>query len=76
MLVRGHRRRVRGRVMMNLTLIDLTHNPLAQRGDEAVLIGSSGDERVSAELLAEAAGTINYEILARLGSHLPRVETA
>jgi alanine racemase len=76
MLVRGHRAPVRGRVMMNLTLIDLTHNPQAQRGDEAVLIGASGDERVSAELLAEAAGTINYEILARLGSHLPRVETA
>jgi len=76
MLVRGHRAPVRGRVMMNLTLIDLTHNPEAARGDEAVLIGSQGDERVSAELLAEAAGTINYEILARLGSHLSRIATA
>ncbi len=75
-LVRGRRAPVRGRVMMNLTLIDLTHNPEAARGDEAVLIGSQGDERVSAELLAEAAGTINYEILARLGSHLPRIATA
>ena len=76
LLVRGRRAPVRGRVMMNLTLIDLTHNPEAARGDEAVLIGSQGDERVSAELLAEAAGTINYEILARLGSHLPRIATA
>lgn len=75
-LVRGHRAPVRGRVMMNLTLIDLTHIPEAARGDAAVLIGCEGEERVSAELLAEAAGTINYEILARLGSHLPRVETA
>jgi len=75
-LVRGHRAPVRGRVMMNLTLIDLTHIAEAARGDAAVLIGSDGEERVSAELLAEAAGTINYEILARLGSHLPRVETA
>ena len=75
-LVRGRRAPVRGRVMMNLTLVDLGHVPEAERGDEAVLIGSQGDERVSAEQLAEQAGTINYEILARLGSHLRRVETA
>jgi len=72
-LVRGRRAPVRGRVMMNLTLIDLTHIEDAARGDEVVLIGSQGDETVSAEMLAGWAGTINYEILSRLGAHLPRV---
>jgi alanine racemase len=71
-LVHGRRAPVRGRVMMNLTLVDLTHIPEAARGDAAVLIGSQGEETVSAEMLAEWAGTINYEILARLGGHLPR----
>ena len=46
---------------------------LLARGDEVVLIGSQGDETVSAEMLAGWAGTINYEILSRLGAHLPRV---
>ncbi|MCP5070919.1 MAG: alanine racemase [bacterium] len=72
-LVRGRRAPVRGRVMMNLTLVDLTHIPEAARGDEVVLIGSQGEETVSAEMLADWAGTINYEILARLGGHLPRI---
>ncbi|MBN2171308.1 MAG: alanine racemase [Candidatus Krumholzibacteriota bacterium] len=71
-LVRGRRAPVRGRVMMNLTLVDLGHLPETARGDEAVLLGSQGEEEVSAELLAGLAGTINYEILSRLGAHLPR----
>jgi len=71
-LVRGRRAPVRGRVMMNLTLIDLSHIPDARRGDEAVLLGRQEDEEISAETLAGLAGTINYEILARAGSHLHR----
>lgn len=72
-LVRGRRAPVRGRVMMNLALVDLTHVEGAERGDEAVLIGAQGDELLSAEMLAEWAGTINYEILSRLDARLPRV---
>ena len=72
-LVRGRRAPIRGRVMMNHCLVDLGHIPDAQRGDEVVLIGCQGDEEVTAEMLAERAGTINYEVLARLGSHLTRV---
>ncbi len=71
-LVRGKRAPIRGRVMMNLTLVDLSHIPEALRGDEAVLIGRQGDEEISAETLAGLAGTINYEILGRAASHLHR----
>jgi alanine racemase len=39
----------------------------------ATLIGADGDERVTAEELAENGGTINYEILARLSPSLSRV---
>ena len=72
-LVRGHRAPLRGRIMMNHCLVDLGHIPDARRGDEVVLIGRQGSEQVTAELLAELTGTINYEILSRLGPHLPRV---
>jgi alanine racemase len=71
-LVKGKRAPVRGRIMMNLTLVDLSHIPEAGRGDEAVLIGEQNGEEISAETLAGLAGTINYEILARVASHVHR----
>ena len=71
-LVKGKRAPVRGRIMMNRTLVDLSHIPEAGRGDEAVLIGEQNGEEISAETLAGLAGTINYEILARVASHVHR----
>ncbi|MBC8366420.1 alanine racemase [bacterium] len=71
-LVKGKRAPVRGRIMMNLSLVDLSHIPEAGRGDEAVLIGSQNGEEISAETLAGLAGTINYEILARVAAHVHR----
>jgi alanine racemase len=57
---------------MNLCMIDLTDVPGARLEDEVVLLGSSGDERISAETMAEWAGTINYEIVTRISPLLPR----
>ena len=71
-LVRGRRAAVIGRICMNLCMIDLTDVPAAQLEDEVVLLGSSGDERISAETLGEWAGTINYEIVTRISPLLPR----
>ena len=72
-LIRGQRAPVAGRVCMNLLMVDVTDIPEAKAGDEVTLIGRDGDEEVSADTLAEMAGTINYEILARLGAHIPRL---
>jgi alanine racemase len=58
---------------MNLLMVDVTDLPDARPGDEVTLIGRNGDEEISADTLAEMAGTINYEILARLGAHIPRL---
>jgi alanine racemase len=69
-LVRGRRAPVLGR--MNLCMIDLTDVPGARLEDEVVLLGSSGDELISAETMGEWAGTINYEIVARINPLLPR----
>jgi alanine racemase len=71
-LVRGKRAAVIGRICMNLSMADLTDIPGARLEDEAVLLGSSGDERISAETMAEWAGTINYEIVTRISPLLPR----
>lgn len=72
-LVRGHRAPVRGRICMNMTMIDVTDVPDVREGDEVVLLGAQGDQRVRAEQLAEWMGTINYEVTTRIAAHVPRI---
>ncbi len=72
-LVRGKRAPVRGRVAMNFIVADVTDIPGARLEDVATLIGADGRERLTADDLAGWAGTINYEILARINPLLPRV---
>ncbi len=74
-LVEGRRAPVLGRVCMNITMVDITDIPGADEGDVATLIGADSNEKITAEELAELAGTINYEILARLSPQLPRLLT-
>lgn len=74
-LVQGRLAPVIGRVCMDIVMLDVTDVPGVRVGDVATLLGRDGDERVSAEEVAELAGTINYEILARLSPALPRVMT-
>lgn len=66
MLVRGVRAPVRGRVCMNMSMIDVTDVPAAQAGDVVTLLGSDGEERVSAEQLAGWMGSIHYEAVSRI----------
>lgn len=72
-LVGGQRCNVLGRVAMNMLAVDVTALPQAKAGDEVVLIGQQGDQTITAEELAEATGTIAYEIVARLHPFLPRL---
>ncbi len=61
-----------GRVAMNMTEIDLSHAPAAHVGSQVTLIGQSGAACVSADDWAAWSDTINYEIVTRLPSELPR----
>jgi len=72
-LVRGKRAPVRGRVCMNMCMVDVTDVPGAALEDEVVLLGGQGDESVTAEQLAAWCGTISYEIVSRIHPSLPRV---
>ncbi len=73
MLVRGRRCALLGRVTMDLMVIDVSQVAEATAGDEVVLLGRQGDEEISAEELAERAGTITWEITTRVGSRVRRV---
>ena len=72
-LVRGRKIPVIGRICMDQLTLDVTDVPGILPGDEVVLIGSSGECRLTAEDMAGKAGTITNEILSRLGGRLRRV---
>src|SRR5437867_6988648 len=61
MLVRGKRCDLLGRVTMDLMVIDVSHLPGAEVGDEVVLMGRQGDNEISARELAEKASTITWD---------------
>lgn len=73
MLVRGHRADVVGRVCMDQTMLDVTDIPNVSVGDEAVILGAQGEERIDAEELAGWAGTISYEVLLAITQRVPRI---
>ena len=72
-LIRGRRAKILGRVCMDQMLADVTEIEGVAAGDEAVLIGRSGNEIISAEDVAAWAGTISYEILCSAGSRVERI---
>jgi alanine racemase len=72
-LLKGRRAPVRGRVAMDFFMADVTDVPGPKPEDEVTLLGADGRERISAEDLASLAGTISYEILARINPLIPRV---
>lgn len=72
-LIRGRRAPLRGRVCMNMIMVDVTNIPEAALEDEAVLLGGQLNDSVSAEVLAARIGTINYEVVARINPLLPRI---
>jgi alanine racemase len=72
-LVRGRRAPIVGRVCMDQTMLDVTAIPGVRQGDEVVLIGEQGTERITAEDVAERLGTINYEVVSEILARVPRV---
>jgi alanine racemase len=71
-LINGMRAPIRGRICMDIFMVDVTDIPDVHLESEVVLIGRSGDEVIRAEDVAGWANTINYEIVSRIGSHLER----
>lgn len=62
-----------GKVCMDQTVVDVTNLKNVRRGDEVVLMGSSGDKSVTAEEIAALGGTINYEIVCGISRRVPRI---
>ncbi len=72
-LIHGKRANILGRVCMDQFMVDVTEID-AKKDDVVVLLGKSGEEEISAEMLASMAGlTFNYEIVCDIGKRIPRV---
>jgi alanine racemase len=70
-IVRGTRRPIAGTITMDQLMLDADGLPI-EVGDEVVLLGSQGDESVTAEEWAELLDTIGYEIVCGIGPRVPR----
>jgi alanine racemase len=72
-LVGGRRVPVVGRVCMDQCLVQLDSVPGARVGDEVVLLGPQGEERITAEEIGARWGTINYEVTCGITERVGRV---
>jgi alanine racemase len=71
-LIRGRRAPIVGSVNMDMLMADVTGLDVSP-GDEVVIIGSQGADRIDVREMAAQIGTIPYEILCRIGSRIERV---
>ena len=72
LLIGNRRHPLVGAVSMDNVTVALGPDTDVRLGDEAVLIGSQGEERILAEEVARRLGTINYEITCGLSARVPR----
>ena len=73
MQVGARRLGIAGRVCMDQFVLDLGPVAVEVAGDRVVLFGAGTDGEPTAEDWAQAAGTISYEIVTRVGVRVPRV---
>ena len=72
-IVNGVKAPVTGNICMDQCMIDVTHVPYVRIGDEVTVMGRDGIYEITADDIADATGTINYEIACAFGQRLPKV---
>jgi len=71
-LVHGHLVPIRGRICMNMCMVDVSDLDGVGVGDEVVLLGRQGLENITADDIAEKMDSISYEVLCLLGNNNQR----
>lgn len=64
---------IAGNICMDQCMIDVSKVPNVKIGDEVVIMGTQGSHNILADDIADATGTINYEICCAFGQRLPKV---
>ncbi|HUX27393.1 MAG TPA: alanine racemase [Terracidiphilus sp.] len=73
LLVGGQPAPIVGRVSMDHAVLDVTEIPGVKPGDEVVILGTQGQQTITAYDHAEATGTIPWEVFTRIGARVPRI---
>ena len=71
-LINGVRAPIRGRICMNMAMVEITHITGVEQGSIATLLGRDGEEELSAEAWADWMKSINYEAVTRIHPDQPR----
>ena len=58
---------------MDQFMVDVTHIPSVCAGDIVTIFGTDGNETITADEVAEKAGTIGYEVVCGITARVPRV---
>jgi len=73
LLVRGQRAPIVGRISMDQAVLDVTEIPNVAAGDEVVILGTQGNQTITAFDHAKATSSIPWEVFTRIGSRAQRV---
>ena len=71
-LIAGKKAPILGRVCMDQLMVDVTDIPNVQLGDEVVLMGTSGEETITAEAISKQADSFNYEVVCGISRRVAR----
>jgi alanine racemase len=72
-LIRGRRAPIVGSVCMDMLMVDVTDMRDVSPGDEVVIVGAQGDDRIDVREMAATIGSIPWEVLCRVGSRIERI---
>lgn len=72
-LINGKKAPLVGRVCMDQIIVDITEISDAKKGNDVILIGTDGENMITADDMAKKLGTISYEILCDIGKRVERV---
>lgn len=72
-LIHGKRAPILGRICMDQMMVDVTDIPDVKVFDRVTLVGKDGDERITMEQIAEAAGSFHYEFVCGVSRRVPRL---
>ena len=71
-LIHGKKAPILGRICMDQMMVDVSEIPETALDDTVTLIGTDGDETITVEQIAEAAGSFNYEFICGISRRVPR----
>ena len=71
-LIGGKKAQIIGLVNMNMFVVDVTAIPDVKKGDEVVIIGDQGSQKITVSSFCELTNLVNYELLCRLPVNIPR----